>query len=140
LFAARGEADGHRNLDFLVVLHGIPKDLRRRHEVYAPIHGAVAMQTGRARDVRVIDLDEGFITNEDPEITSLMHNMASEANVLLDPERNLGALLQQVRSNDLKGCVQYSQLAAKNAGKAVAATRRTPSWGHDPPSDFSRSH
>jgi HEPN domain-containing protein len=36
------------------------------------------------------------------------------------------------RSNDFKGCVQYSQLAAENAGKAVIATRRTPSWGHDP--------
>lgn len=36
------------------------------------------------------------------------------------------------RSNDFKGCVQYSQLAAENAAKAVIATRRTPSWGHDP--------
>jgi len=35
-------------------------------------------------------------------------------------------------SNDFKGCVQNSQLAAENAAKAVVATRRTPSWAHDP--------
>ncbi len=40
------------------------------------------------------------------------------------------------RSNDFKGCVQYSQLAAENAAKAVIATRRTPSWGHDPSSEL----
>lgn len=38
----------------------------------------------------------------------------------------------RLRSSDFKGCVQYSQLAAENAAKAVVATRRTPSWGHDP--------
>ena len=37
-----------------------------------------------------------------------------------------------LRANDFKGCVQNSQLAAENAAKAVVATRRTPSWGHDP--------
>lgn len=37
-----------------------------------------------------------------------------------------------LRANDFKGCVQYSQLAAENAAKAVIATRRIPSWGHDP--------
>jgi len=39
---------------------------------------------------------------------------------------------ERFRSNDFKGCVQYAQLAAENAGNAVVATRRTPSWGHDP--------
>jgi HEPN domain-containing protein len=38
----------------------------------------------------------------------------------------------RLHANDFKGCVQYSQLAAENAAKAVIATRRTPSWGHDP--------
>ncbi len=38
----------------------------------------------------------------------------------------------RLRSNDFKGCVQYSQLAAENAAKAIIAKRRTPSWGHDP--------
>jgi len=36
------------------------------------------------------------------------------------------------RANDFKGCVQNSQLATENAAKAVVATRRAPSWGHDP--------
>jgi len=36
------------------------------------------------------------------------------------------------RANDFKNCVQNSQLATENAAKAVVATRRTPSWGHDP--------
>lgn len=40
------------------------------------------------------------------------------------------------RSNDFKGCVQYSQLAAENAAKAVIAIRRAPSWGHDPSSEL----
>lgn len=41
-----------------------------------------------------------------------------------------------MRSNDYKGCVQYSQLAAENSAKAVIATRRTPSWGHDPSTEL----
>jgi len=43
---------------------------------------------------------------------------------------------ERFRSNDFKGCVQYSQLAAENAAKAVIGTRRTPSWGHDPSSEL----
>src|SRR3989304_5852503 len=39
-------------------------------------------------------------------------------------------------SNDHKGCVQYSQLAAENSAKAVIATRRTPTWGHDPSAEL----
>jgi len=39
-------------------------------------------------------------------------------------------------ANDHKGCVQYSQLAAENSAKAVIATRRGPSWGHDPSSEL----
>ena len=37
-----------------------------------------------------------------------------------------------LRANDFKNCVQNSQLATENAARAVVATRRTPSWGHDP--------
>jgi HEPN domain-containing protein len=43
---------------------------------------------------------------------------------------------QRLRSSDFRGCVQHSQLAAENAAKAVIATRRTPSWGHDPSSEL----
>jgi len=43
---------------------------------------------------------------------------------------------ERIRSNDFKGCVQYSQLATENAAKAVIATRRTPSWGHDPSAEL----
>jgi len=39
---------------------------------------------------------------------------------------------RSMRSGDYRGCVQYSQLSAENAAKAVIATRRVPSWGHDP--------
>lgn len=39
-------------------------------------------------------------------------------------------------SRDFKGCAQYSQLAVENAAKAVIATRRTPSWGHDPSTEL----
>lgn len=43
---------------------------------------------------------------------------------------------ERFHSNDFKGCVQNCQLAAENAAKAVIATRRTPSWGHDPSSEL----
>jgi HEPN domain-containing protein len=36
------------------------------------------------------------------------------------------------QATDFRGCVQFSQLAAENAAKAVVATKRTPSWAHDP--------
>lgn len=42
----------------------------------------------------------------------------------------------RLRSDDYKGCVQYSQLASENAAKAVIATRRTPSWAHDPSAEL----
>lgn len=38
----------------------------------------------------------------------------------------------RLEGGDYRGCVQYSQLSAENACKAVIATRRIPSWGHDP--------
>ena len=43
---------------------------------------------------------------------------------------------ERLRLSDFKGCVQYSQLSAENAAKAVIATRRTPSWGHDPSAEL----
>lgn len=43
---------------------------------------------------------------------------------------------ERLHLSDFKGCVQYSQLAAENAAKAVIATRRTPSWGHDPSAEL----
>lgn len=116
---ARGEADEQSDLDFLVVLRGIPKDLQRRYEVYKPIYDAVALQSSRARDVTVIDLDEGFITNEDVEITSLMLNIASEANVLYDPERKLGIFLQRVRKLiEAAGLERYRTRDGKYGWKA----------------------
>jgi HEPN domain-containing protein len=42
----------------------------------------------------------------------------------------------RLRSQDFRGCVQYSQLASENAAKAVIATTRTPSWGHDPSAEL----
>lgn len=42
----------------------------------------------------------------------------------------------RVNANDHKGCVQYSQLAAESSAKAVIATRRSPSRGHDPSSEL----
>ena len=38
----------------------------------------------------------------------------------------------RLQAGDFRGCVQFSQLAAENAAKAVIATKRTPSWAHDP--------
>ena len=43
---------------------------------------------------------------------------------------------ERLRLSDFKGCVQCSQLAAENAAKAVIATKRTPSWGHDPSAEL----
>ena len=84
--AARCEADERSDLDFLVVLRGIPKDLQRRYEVYKPIHEAVT----------VIDLDEELITNKDVEVTPLMLNIASDAVILYDPEGKLASFVEHV--------------------------------------------
>jgi predicted nucleotidyltransferase len=93
--AARCEADERSDLDFLVVLRGIPKGLQRRYEVYEPIHEAVTMQS-RQTDVTVIDLDEEFIMNTDVEITPLMLNIASDALILYDPEGKLASFVEHV--------------------------------------------
>lgn len=106
--AARGEAGERSDLDFLVVLRGIPKTLQRRYEVYKPIHDAVTTQFGRTSDVTVIDLDEEFIENDDVEITSLMLNIASDANVIYDPDGKLASFLARVRKLiDAAGLERY---------------------------------
>lgn len=43
---------------------------------------------------------------------------------------------RRLEDGDYRGCVQCSQLSAENAAKAVIATRRIPSWGHDPSSEL----
>lgn len=106
--AARGEAGERSDLDFLVVLRGIPKTLQRRYEVYKPIHDTVTTQSGRTRDVTVIDLDEEFIDNDDVEITSLMLNIASDANIIYDPDGKLASFLSRVRKLiDAAGLERY---------------------------------
>jgi HEPN domain-containing protein len=42
----------------------------------------------------------------------------------------------RLKGGDFRGCVQYSQLAAENAAKAVIATKRVPSWTHDPSAEL----
>lgn len=106
--AAREEAAERSDLDFLVVLRGIPKNLQRRYQVYKPIHDAVTMHSSRPRDVTVIDLDQEFITDKDAEITPLMLNIASDAIVLYDPEGKLGSFLESVnRLIHLAGLERY---------------------------------
>lgn len=95
--AARDEVAERSDLDFLVVLRGIPKSLERRYRVYKPIYDVVTRQQGRVRDVTLMDLDEEFIKNEDAEITSLMLNIASDAVILYDPERELASFFERVR-------------------------------------------
>jgi len=93
--AARGEAAERSDLDFLVVLHGVPKSLERRYQVYRPIHDAL-IDSREIRDITVIDLDEEFIRNKDVEITPLMLNIASDAVILYDPEGALEAFLGRI--------------------------------------------
>lgn len=95
--AARGETGERSDLDFLVVLRGIPKNLERRYQVYKPIHDAVTMQSRRMTDITVIDLDEEFIKDEDVEITPLMLNIAADAIILYDPEGRLASFIERVR-------------------------------------------
>lgn len=95
--AARGEAGERSDLDFLVVLRGIPKSLQRRYQVYKPIHDAVALQSRQVRDTTVIDLDEEFIKDEDVEITPMMLNIAADAIMLYDPEGRLASFIERVR-------------------------------------------
>ena len=95
--AARGEATKESDLDFLVVLRGVPKSLERRYEVYRPIRDALTMQSPKVRDVTAIDLDEEFINDEDAEITPLMLNIASDATILYDPKGRLKSFLRRVQ-------------------------------------------
>jgi len=41
-----------------------------------------------------------------------------------------------LRAGNFRGCVLSSQLATENAAKAVVATERAPSWGHDPSAEL----
>jgi len=95
--AARGEATEASDLDFLVVLRGVPKSLERRYQVYRPIRDALTMQSRKVRDVTAIDLDEEFINDEDAEITPVMLNIASDATILYDPKGQLASFLRRVR-------------------------------------------
>jgi len=95
--AARGEAGGRSDLDFLVVLRGLPWSLSRRYLAYRPIYEAVNLQAEKTADVTVIDVDEEFITDEKAEITSLMLNIAWDAIILYDPENKLSSFLNRVR-------------------------------------------
>ena len=95
--AARGEAVERSDLDFLVVLRGIPKSMERRYQVYKPIHDAVATQSRQVRDTTVIELDEEFIKDEDVEITPMMLNIAADAIILYDPEGRLASFIERVR-------------------------------------------
>jgi len=94
---ARREATEESDLDFLVVLQGVPKSLERRYQVYRPIRDAVTMQSRTNRDVTAIDLDEEFISDEDAEITPLMLNIASDATILYDPKGQLAAFLRRIQ-------------------------------------------
>jgi predicted nucleotidyltransferase len=95
--AAREEATEGSDLDFLVVLRGVPKSLERRYEVYRPIRDALTMQSRKIRGITAIDLDEEFINDEDAEVTPLMLNIASDAAILYDPEGELSTFLRRVR-------------------------------------------
>ncbi len=94
---ARGEATEESDLDFLVVLQGVPKSLERRYQVYRPIRDALTMQSRRIRDITAIDLDDEFINNDDAEITPLMLNIASDATILYDPKGQLASFLRRIR-------------------------------------------
>ena len=94
--AARGEATDRSDLDFLVILRGIPKSLERRREVYKPIRDAVAGHH-QVKDITVMDVDEEFIKDENAEITSLMLNIAADALILYDPHGELATFLRNVQ-------------------------------------------
>lgn len=116
--AARGEASARSDLDFLVVLQGIPKSLGRRYEVYKPIHDAVAERARRGLDITVIDLDEEFIKKEDAEIGSLMLNIASDAVIMHDTCRELALFLERIRNLiQIAGLERYSTKDGKYGWK-----------------------
>jgi len=92
---ARGEARENSDLDFLVVLRGIPWSLSRRYSAYKPIYEAV-----RPKDVSVIDVDEEIITDEKAELLPVMLNVIKDAKILYDPENKLSSFLKRHRTKD----------------------------------------
>jgi predicted nucleotidyltransferase len=93
---ARGEAKPTSDLDFLVILYGIPTGLDRRIQVYRCIHRAVTAD-GVPRDVTVLDIDERFILDEDAEITPLILNVVADAVILYDPKGELHSFVNRVK-------------------------------------------
>lgn len=111
---AREEAGAESDLDFLVVLRGVPKDVERRSRVYKCIHRVVTAD-GVARDVTVLDLDEGFIVDGDVEITPLILNVAADAIVLYDPDEKLRVFFDRVKKIvELAGLQRYSTKDGKH--------------------------
>jgi len=116
---ARGEAAEGSDLDFLVVLHGVPKSLERRYQVYRPIRDALTMQSRKVRDVTAIDLDEEFINDEDAEITPLMLNIASDATILYDPKGQLASFLRRIqRLIEVGGLERYRTKDGKHGWRS----------------------
>jgi len=123
--AARGEADPRSDLDFLVVLRGIPKTLERRYEVYKPIHDAITSNHGRVEDVTVIDIDEEYINDVNAEINSLMLNIISDAVILHDPSGKLAAFINDGRRLiETAGLVRYKTKEGKYGWKSMSGRIR----------------
>jgi len=95
---ARGEAKETSDLDFLVVLRGIPWSLSRRYSVYKPIYEALNTQKEKPVDISVVDIDEEVITNENVKLESLMFDIIRDAKILYDPENKLQSFLKQHRA------------------------------------------
>lgn len=119
--AARGEEDERSDLDFLVIVRGLPWSLERRHLLYQPIYDALNKGTEKFRDVTVIDVDESDIFNERLEVSPLLMNIASDAKIIYDPEGRLQSFVDDVkRLIEAAGLERYKTGEGKYGWKPVS--------------------
>ena len=110
---ARMEAVEWSDIDFFVVVHGLPKEIvRRRYMVYDALTPVLRRFK---RDVRVIEVDSKDVERQ---ITPLLINIAHDGIILYDKDGRIERLFNRVKSAVKKaGLVRYKTSDGKYGWK-----------------------
>lgn len=110
---ARMEAVERSDIDFFVVVHGLPKEpVKRRYMVYDALTPVLRKFK---RDVRVIEVDAKDVGRQ---ITPLLINIAHDGIVLYDRDGKIEGLFNNVKSAVKKaGLVRYKTREGKYGWK-----------------------
>ena len=123
--AARGEEYARSDMDFLVVVRGLPQSLERRYLLYKPVHIALNEEAEKFTDVTLIDIDESEILDEKLDVSPLLMNMAWDAKLIYDPEGKLKTFVNGVkRLIEAAGLERYGTEDGKYGWKPKAGRLR----------------